>query len=86
MEFQIEQLLLVLIPWCIFFILGVVATNLVKSARARKGTAIAICVFVQMFSPDPYVERTIEMVTVEKKAPKKQQDESDEPLSIDDCK
>ena len=86
MEFHIEELLLVLLPWFIFFIFGVVATKLVKSAKSRKGAAIAFGVFVQMFSPDPYVERTIEMVTVEKVAPKKQKDASDEPLAMDNIK
>ena len=84
MEFNSTDFFLVFLPWFIFFVLGIVATKLVKSANGRKGIAVAFGVLVQMFLPDPHVERTIEMITVERKAPKKQQDESGEPLKIND--
>jgi hypothetical protein len=43
--------------------------------KKRRGISIAFAVFVQMFSPDPFVEKTIAMVVSEKRAIKKQQEE-----------
>jgi len=73
MDFDLTQLLLVFLPWLIFCLIAFSAIKLIKSAKSRKGVAVCFGVLVQLFSPDPYVERTIEMVTVEKKATKKQQ-------------
>ncbi len=73
MDFEFTQILVVLLPWLIFCLIAFVAIRLIKSAKSRKGAAVCFGVLVQLFSPDPYVERTIEMVTIEKKATKKQQ-------------
>jgi Na+/H+ antiporter NhaC len=78
MNLEFEPLLVVLLPWVIFCVIAITAIKLVKSAKAKKGLAVCFGVLVQMFSPDPYVERTIAMVTVEKKATKKQQYKSGE--------
>jgi hypothetical protein len=66
---------LALAPWFVFSGLSVIAVMLMKLAKKRRGIAIAFAVFVQMFSPDPFVEKTIAMVVSEKRAIKKQQDE-----------
>jgi len=74
---------LVLAPWLVFIVLALVAILLLKFAKKRRGVAIAFGILVQMFSPDPLVERTIETVIVEKRQIRKQRDgqkldESDE--------
>ncbi len=74
---------LVLAPWLVFIVLALVAILLLKFAKKRRGVAIAFGILVQMFSPDPLVERTIETVIVEKRQIRKQHDgqkldESDE--------
>ncbi len=66
-----------------FIVLALVAILLLKFAKKRRGVAIAFGILVQMFSPDPLVERTIETVIVEKRQIRKQHDgqkldESDE--------
>jgi len=65
-------LLWAFLPWLIVFVLGVIASKLMTSARKRKGTAVIFGAAVQMLIPDPYAERTIEMMVVEKKQTKKQ--------------
>jgi hypothetical protein len=69
------DLYLALAPWLVFAVLSVLAIILMKLAKKRRGIAIAFAVFVQMFSPDPFVEKAIAMVVSEKRAIKKQQDE-----------
>jgi hypothetical protein len=69
------DLYLALAPWLVFAVLSILAIILMKFARKRRGIAIAFAVFVQMFSPDPLVEKTIAMVVSEKRAIKKQQAE-----------
>lgn len=66
---------LALAPWFVFAGLSLLATILMKLANKRRGIAIAFAVLVQMFSPDPFVEKTIAMVVSEKRAIKKQQEE-----------
>jgi len=66
---------LALAPWLVFAGLSIIAIVLMKFAKKRRGIAIAFAVFVQMFSPDPLVEKTIAMVVSEKRAIKKQQEE-----------
>jgi hypothetical protein len=66
---------LALAPWFVFAGLSVVAVLLIKFAKKRRGIAIAFAVFVQMFSPDPFVEKTIAMVVSEKREIKKQQEQ-----------
>lgn len=71
---------LVLAPWLVFAGLSIIAIVLMKFAKKRRGVAIAFAVLVQMFSPDPLVEKTIAMVVSEKRAIKKQQDEGDDAI------
>ena len=66
---------LALAPWIVFAGCSFFAIILMKFAKKRRGIAIAFAVFVQMFSPDPLVEKTITMVVSEKRAIKKQQAE-----------
>jgi hypothetical protein len=58
-----------------FAVLSLLAIILMKLAKKRRGIAIAFAVFVQIFSPDPFVEKAITMVVSEKRAIKNQQDE-----------
>ena len=74
-NFFTYNLLLALAPWIVFAVLSLLAIILMKFAKKRRGIAIAFAVFVQMFSPDPFVEKTIAMVVSEKRAIKKQQEE-----------
>jgi len=83
MKFELVPMLLALLPWVIFCVIAVAAIKLVKSAKSKKSLAVCFGVFVQMFSPDPYVERTIEMVTIEKKTVKKQQYKSGDKHHLD---
>ncbi len=62
-----------LAPWLVFVVLALVAKVLIQLAKKRRGVAIAFGVFVQMFSPDPMVERTIKTVVVEKRQHRSQQ-------------
>ncbi|MFT5759109.1 MAG: hypothetical protein ACI9LM_003863 [Alteromonadaceae bacterium] len=73
MEFY-PGLLWAFLPWVIVFILALIASKLMKSAKKRQGSAVAFGALVQMLTPDPYAERTIEMMVVEKKQIKKQEE------------
>jgi uncharacterized membrane protein len=74
-DFLTYNFYLALAPWFFFACLSVLAIILMKFAKKRRGIAIAFAVFVQMFLPDPFVEKTIVMVVSEKRAIKKQQGE-----------
>jgi hypothetical protein len=63
---------LVFAPWLVFVILAIFASLLLKFAKKRRGIAIAFGVFLQLFLPDPMVEKTIETVIVEKRQKKTQ--------------
>jgi hypothetical protein len=77
MEFY-PGLLWAFLPWIIVFILSIIASKLMKSAKKRRGTAVALGALVQMLTPDPYVERTIEMMVVERKQTKRQDEDMGE--------
>lgn len=64
---------LMLAPWLVFVVLGVVASWLLKLAKKRKGIAVAFGIFVQMFTPDPMVEQTIKTVQVDKRVVKQKE-------------
>jgi hypothetical protein len=66
---------LALAPWFIFAGFSLFAVILMKFAKKRRG--IAFAVLVQMFSPDPLVEKTIATVVSDKRSIKKQQAEDD---------
>jgi len=74
-DFYSYDFYLALAPWFVFTGLSVIAVILMKLANKRRGIAIAFAVLVQMFSPDPFVEKAIAMVVSEKRAIKKQQEE-----------
>jgi len=74
-DFYSYDFYLALAPWFVFTGLSVIAVILMKLANKRRGIAIAFAVLVQMFSPDPFVEKAISMVVSEKRAIKKQQEE-----------
>jgi len=74
MEFYFG-LLWAFLPWFIAFIFGFIASKLMKSAKKRRGAAIAFGALVQMFTPDPYAERNIEMMVIEKRQEKKQEED-----------
>jgi len=74
MEFNLG-LLWAFLPWFIVFMLAMIASRLMRSAKKRRGFAIAFGALVQMFSPDPYAERNIEMMVIEKKQEKKQEED-----------
>jgi hypothetical protein len=61
-------------PWIVFVVFALVAKVLINLAKKRRGLAIAFGVFVQMFSPDPFVERTIKTVVIEKRQECKQRE------------
>jgi len=82
MEFPIE-LMVAFIPWIAFLVFSIAMVMLGKVlllwAKYRKAGAIVFGVLVQMFTPDPFVQRTIETMVIEKKVVKKHQGESCEP-------
>jgi hypothetical protein len=61
-------------PWIVFVVFAFIAKLLIGFAKKRRGIAVAFGVFVQMFSPDPFVERTIKAVVVEKRQESKQRE------------
>ncbi len=76
-DFLTYNFYLALAPWFVFVGLSFVAVILMMFAKKRRGIAIAFAVLVQMFSPDPLVEKTIAMVVSEKRNIKKQQGKED---------
>ncbi len=69
-----NSIYIALVPWLAFVVFALVAKILISFAKKRRGIAVAFGVFVQMFSPEPFVERTIETVVIDKRQVKKQQD------------
>ena len=76
-----DELIQMYTPW--IALLGVIFTfiRLYKWTRNKKTGAFIFGMLVQMIMPDPFAERTIEVVQQEKKATKKERDETGEPLS-----
>lgn len=68
-----------LLPW--LFVLGLCAGFiwLVAAARRRRAAAFVVGAFLQMLLPDPYAERTIEVVQDRKKEVVRKQDENGDP-------
>jgi hypothetical protein len=62
--------------WIILAIVILIFIKLVSWAKQKKTGALALGIFIQMFTPDPYAERTIKVVQEDKKETKKQQDEN----------
>lgn len=68
-----------LFPWTVAAIVCLIFYRLVMKAKAGKATAFVIGAFLQMMLPDPYAERTIEIVQDRKKEVIKQQREDGAP-------
>ena len=75
-----NTLMPVLLPWLYFVLFIGLAAVLLKWARQRLKTAIAVGLLLQMLLPDPKVQQTIQVVTERKQQIKKQQDEVGQPL------
>ncbi len=72
------SIFIIFTPWLSFILLALLAKKLLSSANKRKGVAVAFGVLVQMFLPDPQVEKTIETIIVEKREINTRENESDE--------
>ena len=70
-----ELIWMVFLPWLVFLILGILipicAVKLVTWAKKRKRGAIIFGALIQMFLPDPYVQQTLQIITIEEKIVKK---------------
>ena len=62
------------IPWFALLILLVAFSKLFNWAKKKKASAIVFGALIQMFMPDPYVERTITVVRQDKKQQEKRDD------------
>ena len=82
MEYQFE-LIMFFLPWLIFSVFGFIVVMsskvLLSWAKHRKTGAIIFGALVQMFTPDPYVQRTIETMVIEQKIVKKHYNENGQP-------
>lgn len=67
---------LLLLPWTAFIGIACLFHLLINWAKKRKTSAIALGVMIQMFLPDPNVQKTIETIVEVKQEVKKQQDDS----------
>ncbi len=68
-----------LLPWVAVTVLCAGFLWLIAAARRRRATAFVVGAFLQMLLPDPYAERTIEVVQDRKKEVIRKQDENGEP-------
>ena len=70
---EIFQLFL---PWVSSFVVIVLMSILVTGIRLRKEGVVMIALFIQLFMPDPYVERGIRVEQIEtKKSKRKESDD-----------
>jgi hypothetical protein len=79
-----DELFQLYLPWIV--LAGIIFTfiRLFKWARNKKTGAFIFAALIQMMMPDPYAERTIQVVQEEKQDIKKGQDENgDPPLGTD---
>lgn len=66
------------IPWIVLLVTVFVFSKLVSWAKKKNAAAITFGALVQMFSPDPFAERTIQVIQQDKKsAEHRKQDDSD---------
>lgn len=56
-----------LAPWLVFCVFAFLARLLIYFAKKHRGIAVAFGVFVQMFLPDPLIEKTVKSVTLEQR-------------------
>jgi hypothetical protein len=69
----LEQLFMLLLPWALFGGLIYIFSKLITSARRGAKVAIAVGVLMQMFTPDPKVEQTIQLIVKQKQQSENQQ-------------
>lgn len=74
-----QEVLLAFSPWGVFIIFALLAKKLLNSANKRRGMAVAFGVLVQMFLPDPQIQKTIETVIIQKQVVGKKQNAEDDP-------
>jgi len=63
----LKNLIVLSLPWIIFLLVIRLFVSLISGARKRKSGVIIVATILQMFMPDPYVERTIKVVQVQTK-------------------
>lgn len=66
-----------LLPWLILVVSVLVFFKLIGWAKKKKTSAVVFGALVQMFMPDPYVERTITVVQQDKKQEDKRESAGD---------
>lgn len=71
------ELILAFAPFMVFVLCAVVGRSLYRVAKKRKVLAFVFGVAVQMFLPDPQVEKTIKMIVSEKKQQKSVENEGE---------
>ncbi|NQZ11669.1 MAG: hypothetical protein HRT35_31345 [Algicola sp.] len=69
------------LPWLLFAAALVLMLKLIYWARQRKSAVIALGILIQMFLPDPNVEKTIKHVLACKQQIRKKTDENSEPIT-----
>ena len=77
---NLNQIAIQLLPWIILLLLFLFARLLLKWAKAQHTGAYVFGAMVQTMLPDPYVERTIQVVQENKKEVKKQKEHDGELL------
>ena len=75
----IHEIFIPFYAWFFFVFIGLICVKLFSWAKNKKTGALVFGVLVQMFSPDPFVERTVKVVQEDKKQTNKQQDENGDP-------
>ena len=66
-------------PWLFFLAVIFVFYKLFSWAKNKKTRALVFGILTQMFMPDPYVERTVQVVQEDKKESKQAEDDSGDP-------
>ncbi len=77
---DLTQISIQLLPWIILLVIVLFARLLFKWAKSQHTGAYVFGAMVQTMLPDPYVERTIQVVQDNKKEVKKQKESDREPL------
>lgn len=76
---NMTEVFIVLLPWFILMLIFFIGFKLIKWAKQQNSAAYVFGAMVQMLVPDPYVERTIQLVQENKKSVKKQDEHQGEP-------
>lgn len=77
---HLTEILNIASPFLFLGLFILVCVKLIGWARQRKGLALALGIFAQIFLPDPRAQITIEAIVERKQEAKKQQDENGDPL------